>query len=112
MSEARLAFQKRDGDIAVEVWEWAEDGHTKRRIDLLRSYEENGEWKTTKRLGFAGERKGVPLLKEARDWINQRDKEEGHARETRQQPTEGWTLGMRYDARIRHQAAMNRARGR
>jgi len=77
----RLVFQKREGNLAVEVWQ-DKDGH--RRIDLLRQYEKDGEWRVTGCLGYANQRRGALLLQAAKKWINERDRAEGKMREAEQ----------------------------
>jgi hypothetical protein len=100
-----LLFQKRDGDLAIEVR--LIDGH--RKIELLRQYEKDGEWRVTSRLGYADQHRGAKLLKAAKDWISAEDKLEGEKREADRQKKEprDWTRGLTFGQRIRekHQAA-------
>jgi hypothetical protein len=97
MAEARLLFHKRDGDLAVEVRQ-TEDGH--RKIELLRSYEKNGEWHVTNRLPYADHKRGTKLLQEAQKWIDEQDKADGKEREAHRPKEPGeWTKGLKYGQR-------------
>jgi hypothetical protein len=95
-----LLFQKRDGDLAVEVSK-DKDGH--HRIELLRTYQENGEWKTTNRLGYADHHRGKKLLEAAHKWIQEQDQKEGRKREAERQAKQlkDWTRGLTFGQRIR-----------
>jgi hypothetical protein len=84
MTAEKPLFQKRDGNLAVEVHEI--DGH--RTIELLRQYEKDGEWRVTGRLGYADQHRGAKLLKEAKDWVNAQDRAEGEKREAERQKKE------------------------
>jgi hypothetical protein len=107
MTKERLLFQKRDGDLAIEVRE--RDG--RRSIELLRRYEKDGEWKATTRLPYADHKKGAKLLKDAQDWIGEQDKAEGERREAERPKEPGdWTRGQRYGQRIREKAAAGKGR--
>jgi hypothetical protein len=95
-----ILFQKRNGDLAVEVSK-DKDGH--RRIELLRTYQENSEWKTTNRLRYADHQRGKKLLEVAHKWIQEQDQEEGRKREAERQAKQpkDWTRGLTYGQRIR-----------
>jgi hypothetical protein len=107
MPAEKPLFQKRDGDLAVEVR--LVNGH--RSIELLRQYEKDGEWQVTGRLRYADQRRGASLLKAARDWINQGDKAEGEKREAdRDKELGDWTKGLKYSQRRLLKAAEGRGR--
>ena len=90
-------FHKRDGDLVVEIRQ-TEDGH--REIELLRSYQKNGEWHVTNRLSYADHKRGAKLLQEAQRWIDERDREEGKQHEASRPKEPGeWTRGLRYGQR-------------
>jgi hypothetical protein len=94
-----LLLQKRDGDLAVEVSK-DKDGH--RRIELLHTYQENGEWKTTNRLGYADHQRGKRLLETAHKWIQEQDQKESSKREAERQAKQpkDWTRGLTFGQRI------------
>ena len=93
-----LLFQKRDGDLAVEV---SKDKNGHRRIEFLRQYEKNGEWHVTNHLGYENHRRGAELLKAAKDWIKAEEKKEGEKREAERQAKapKDWAQGLRYGQR-------------
>jgi hypothetical protein len=109
MPDERLAFTKRAGDLAVEVKEWKEGEQTKRRIDLLRSYEKDGTWYVTNHLGHGNHHRGALLLKAAKDWIKEQDKAEGEKREAERRAKEprsysGQKAGARFRERAREES--------
>jgi hypothetical protein len=95
-----LLFQKRDGDLAIEV---SKDKDGPHRIELLKRYEKDGEWQATNRLPYADHRKGAKLFREAQKWIDEQDKAEGEKREAERQAKQpkDWTRGLTFGQRSR-----------
>ena len=78
MPDDRPVFTARDGDLFATVYE---DADGRRRIELAKSYEDNREQKHTTRLGYADHERGKAVHQAAKDWIAERDREEGKVRE-------------------------------